>query len=54
MRENKNIKKRLSFDLSAKLHSEIKLAAYSMGITIKEFTERAWEIYGKYLNKEIK
>ncbi len=47
---NKNNKK-LTISMSVQQHREIKLAAASRGITMKEFIEKSLIEYGKFLKK---
>lgn len=51
-KEKEKVKKRISFDLPYEKHYEIKMAATSMGKTIKELIEDALYEYSKALNKE--
>jgi len=47
--------KRISFDISENEHYEIKMAAISRGLTIKQFIQNALKEYAKILkNKEEK
>jgi len=56
MTDNKKIEKikRIALDLPEHKHTEIKIAASALGITIKAFVEKALYAYSKMLNKENK
>lgn len=47
MEEEKEIKKRLSVEISEEEHKEIKIAASERGITIKELIEDALRFYAR-------
>jgi len=53
MAVNKKIekKKRITISVSENNHTEVKLAATRLGITIKEFIERSIESYAMHINK---
>ncbi len=46
------LKKRLTIELPQQKHKEIKLAAASLGISMKEFIDRSIEFYIKNLKDE--
>jgi len=54
MNDNKNIEKikRITISVSEYNHKEVKLAATALGITIKEFIERAIEAYAKKIKSK--
>ena len=49
--EDKNLKKRLTIEFPSMKHMEIKLAATAIGVSMKEFIDRAIEEYIRNLKE---
>jgi predicted HicB family RNase H-like nuclease len=54
MSDNKKIEKlkRIAIDIPIEKHKEIKVAAASLGISIKDFVEEALYFFGRSLNRD--
>jgi predicted HicB family RNase H-like nuclease len=50
--KEKNLNKRLTIELPASKHKEIKLAATALGISMKELIDLSLEIYIKNLKEK--